>query len=101
MSDSVQTLFSLPHFGVVEVPSLASSSSLCFALFCIFESFACKPCFLLLPALWKGGDESPTPVVLMSKLEQRRFETQFVFCLKIKPYISIAAVVSVERLEIV
>lgn len=57
---------------------------LCSALFCIFESFACKPCSLVLSALWRGGGESPTSIVLMSKLERRRFETLLVFRLKIK-----------------
>lgn len=64
--------------------SLFWQPSLCSALFCIFESFACKPCSLVHPALWKGGDESPTSIVLMSKLEWRRFETLLVFSLKIK-----------------
>lgn len=72
------------HFGFVEVPFLATFSSLCSALFCIFESFACKPCSRVLPALWKEGEESPTSIVLMSKLEWRRFETLLVFSLKIK-----------------
>lgn len=78
------------HFGFVEVPpfSFFNSGTLLLsfapALFCIFESFACKPCSLVLPALWRGGDESPTSIVLMSKLEWRRFETLLVFSRKIK-----------------
>lgn len=51
----------------------------------------------MLPALWRGGSESPTSIVLMSKLEWRRLRlnTLSVFSLKItmvwKLYIQIIA----------
>lgn len=59
---------------------------------CLFSSLRCLVLHPLHanPALWcsllpgREGDGSPTPIVLMSKLEWRRFETLLVFSVKIK-----------------